>query len=78
MSELPAGGGPWGEGQPAEVLALTLFACGAIYSRTEHMAESREIASFECAVCNQTMETWNTGVGADLFVAGPVRLPTQE
>ena len=43
------------------------------------MAESREIASFECAVCNQTMETWNTAwVPIYRFVAGPVRLSTQE
>jgi hypothetical protein len=43
------------------------------------MAESREIASFECDVCNQTMETWNTAwVPIYRFIAGPVRLPTQE
>jgi hypothetical protein len=54
-------------------------ACGAIYGRTEHMAESREIASFECDVCDQTMETWNTAwVPIYRFIAGPVRLPTQE
>jgi predicted SprT family Zn-dependent metalloprotease len=53
--------------------------CGAIYDRTEHMAKSREIASYECAVCNRTMETWNTAwVPIYRFVAGPVRLPAQE
>jgi hypothetical protein len=52
--------------------------CGAVYSRTEHMAKSREIASFECAVCGQTMESWNTTwVPLYRFVAGPVRMPDQ-
>jgi len=38
-----------------------------------------EIASFECAVCNQTMEAWNTAwVPIYRFVAGPVRLSNQE
>jgi hypothetical protein len=50
--------------------------CGAIYSRTEHMAKAREIASFECAVCDQTMETWNTAwVPTYRLVVGPVRSP---
>jgi hypothetical protein len=31
--------------------------CGAVYSRTEHLAKSREIASFEWAVCSQTIES---------------------
>jgi hypothetical protein len=34
--------------------------CGAVYSRTEAMAPNRQIASFECAVCGATMESWNT------------------
>jgi stage III sporulation protein SpoIIIAA len=52
--------------------------CGAVYSRTEHMAKSREIASFECAVCGQTMESWNTTwVPLYRLVAGPVRMPDQ-
>jgi hypothetical protein len=47
--------------------------CGAIYDCTEHMVKSREIASFEYAVCNQTMEPWNTAVVPIYrFVAGPV------
>jgi hypothetical protein len=44
--------------------------CGAIYSRTEHMA------SFEYAVCDQTMETWKTAwVPTYRLVVGPVRSP---
>jgi predicted SprT family Zn-dependent metalloprotease len=30
--------------------------CGALYSRTEHMADEREFSSFECAVCGATMK----------------------
>jgi hypothetical protein len=37
------------------------------------MAPSRQIASFECAVCGTTMESWNTAwVPAYRLVAGPV------
>lgn len=34
--------------------------CGAIYHRTEAMAASREIDSFECVACGTTLETWAT------------------
>ena len=34
--------------------------CGAIYHRTEAMAPSREIDSFECTVCGATLEKWDT------------------
>jgi hypothetical protein len=34
--------------------------CGAIYHRTEAMAASREIDSFECTACGVTLETWDT------------------
>ena len=34
--------------------------CGAIYHRTEAMAPSREIDSFECTACGVTLETWDT------------------
>jgi hypothetical protein len=34
--------------------------CGAIYHRTEAMAPSREIDSFECTVCGATLEKWVT------------------
>jgi hypothetical protein len=47
--------------------------CGAIYRRTESMAPSREMSSFECAVCGVTMEHWNTAwVPAYRLIAGPV------
>ena len=34
--------------------------CGAIYHRTEAMAPSREIDSFECTTCGVTLEKWDT------------------
>ena len=34
--------------------------CGAIYHRTEAMAASREIDSFECTACGVTLETWDS------------------
>jgi hypothetical protein len=34
--------------------------CGAIYHRTEAMAASREIDSFECTACGATLEKWDT------------------
>jgi hypothetical protein len=34
--------------------------CGAIYHRTEAMAASREIDSFECTACGATLETWDS------------------
>jgi len=47
--------------------------CGAVYNRSEAMAASREIGSFECGLCGTTMETWNTAwVPAYRLVAGPV------
>jgi hypothetical protein len=49
--------------------------CGTVYQRTESMAPSREIASFECAVCGATLETWNTAwVPSYRLFAEPVRL----
>jgi len=29
------------------------------YDRSENIAEAREISSFECAVCGETIEKWN-------------------
>ena len=34
--------------------------CGALYHRTEAMAASREIDSFECTACGVTLEKWDT------------------
>jgi hypothetical protein len=34
--------------------------CGAVYDRSEHIAEAREISSFECVVCGKTIENWNS------------------
>ena len=42
--------------------------------RTESLASTREIESFECAVCGATMESWNSAwVPTYRLVAGPVR-----
>ena len=52
--------------------------CGAVYSRSESIAPSRQISSFECVVCGATIETWNTAwVPAYRLIAGPVRPPEQ-
>jgi hypothetical protein len=34
--------------------------CGAIYHRTEAIAPSREIDSFECTACGVTLEKWDS------------------
>ena len=34
--------------------------CGAVYHRSEAMAASREIDSFECVACGVTLENWDT------------------
>ena len=50
--------------------------CGAVYNRTESMAPERQISSFECSVCDQTMESWNTAwVPSYRLIVGPVRAP---
>jgi hypothetical protein len=46
--------------------------CGAVYDRSEHIVESREISSFECAVCGKTIENWNSAwVPRYRFIACP-------
>jgi stage III sporulation protein SpoIIIAA len=46
--------------------------CGAVYDRSEHIVEIREIASFECSVCGETIENWNSAwVPRYRFIAGP-------
>ena len=53
--------------------------CGAVYNRTESMAPGRQIASFECAVCGVTMESWNsTWVPTYRLIVGPVRHPGRD
>src|SRR5260370_39375995 len=50
--------------------------CGAVYDRSEHIAEEREISSFECAVCGATIENWNSAwVPRYRFIACPARTP---
>jgi hypothetical protein len=46
--------------------------CGAVYRRTESMAASREVNSFECLACGATLETWNTAwVPSYRLIVGP-------
>jgi stage III sporulation protein SpoIIIAA len=46
--------------------------CGAVYDRSEHIAEAREISSFECVVCGKTIENWNSAwVPRYRFIACP-------
>ena len=48
--------------------------CGAVYDRSEHIVGSREISSFECAVCGKTIESWNSAwVPRYRFIACPAR-----
>jgi hypothetical protein len=48
--------------------------CGAVYRRTESLASTREIESFECTVCGVTMENWNSAwVPTYRLVAGPLK-----
>jgi hypothetical protein len=48
--------------------------CGAVYDRSEHIAEAREISSFECAVCGETIENWNSAwVPRYRFIACPAK-----
>jgi hypothetical protein len=50
--------------------------CGAVYDRSEHIIEEREISSFECAVCGATIENWNSAwVPRYRFIACPARAP---
>jgi predicted SprT family Zn-dependent metalloprotease len=50
--------------------------CGAVYRRTESMANSRQVASFECEICGETLETWNTAwVPSYRLIVGPTRTP---
>jgi hypothetical protein len=50
--------------------------CGAVYRRTEAMAESREINSFACLHCGETLESWNSAwVPTYRLVVGPLAKP---
>jgi hypothetical protein len=53
---------------------LRRTSAGAVYDRSEHIAEAREISSFECAVSGETIENWNsTWVPRYRFIACPAR-----
>src|SRR5262245_11400490 len=49
---------------------------GAVYDRSEHIAEAREISSFECAVCGATIENWSSAwFPRYRFIACPSGMP---
>ena len=51
----------------------TDHAVGAVYRRTELTALARQIASYECAVCGSTLESWNTAwIPAFRLITGQV------
>jgi hypothetical protein len=53
--------------------------CGAIYRRTEAMALRREVNCFECLVCGDTMESWNSAwVPTYKLIVGPLRQPAAD
>jgi hypothetical protein len=48
--------------------------CGAIYARNEAMAAGREISSYQCVLCDRTLESWNsTWVPTYRLVMRPVK-----
>jgi hypothetical protein len=48
--------------------------CGAIYARNEGMAAGREISSYQCELCDRTLESWNsTWVPIYRLVMRPVK-----
>ena len=50
--------------------------CRAVYYRTQIIAVSCEISSFECKLCGTTLESWNSSwVPRYRLIAGPVRMP---
>jgi hypothetical protein len=51
--------------------------CGAVYRRTQAMAPTREINSFECSECGVTLEHWHTAwVPTYRLIVGPVVAPS--
>jgi predicted SprT family Zn-dependent metalloprotease len=51
--------------------------CGAVYLRTHSMAPSRDVNSFECSQCGETLESWNTAwLPSYRLIA--VQLPTHD
>jgi hypothetical protein len=39
---------------------VTCPKCGAVYERTAYRAGITDRDSFECEVCNETLESWNS------------------
>lgn len=51
--------------------------CGAVYHRTEAMAPAREVNSFECIYCGDTLESWKSAwVPTYRLVVGPIIKPS--
>jgi hypothetical protein len=54
--------------------AAPIIKCDAVYRRTESMAKSREVNSFECIHCGETLEHWNSAwVPTYRLIVGPVK-----
>lgn len=72
----PTGGGIMWRGWYPMIGIHRTCKCGAVYDRSEHMVEAREISSFECAVCGKIIENWNSAwVPRFRFIACPAREP---
>jgi hypothetical protein len=47
--------------------------CGAVYRRTESMASAREINCFQCEICGDILESWNTAWVPNFYlIASPI------
>src|SRR5829696_2521951 len=52
--------------------------CGAVYRRTESMANGREVNSFACVHCGETLENWNSAwTPTYRLVVGPTVKPSR-
>jgi hypothetical protein len=52
---------------------------GPVYRRTEKMAPSCEMSTFECSHCSETLESWNSAwVPSYQLVIGPSIKPVQD
>jgi hypothetical protein len=52
--------------------------CGAVYRRTESMANGREVNSFACIYCGEALENWNSAwTPTYRLVVGPTVKPSR-
>jgi hypothetical protein len=51
--------------------------CGALYGRTFVIADTRDVGSFECLLCGETLDSWHSAwVPKYRLIVGPVRKPS--